>query len=413
MKILAIEVSQFGNYYNSRYEQIEKYGVELFVMSGHADRDHWREGHFSIAASKDVDDLITLAKELHKEHQFDGVFTFAESSVIATAMIAEALNLQGIGLDAAVKSRNKFFMRNAHKEKHAPHPNFQMVNTLEAALDAAKTTGYPAILKPTLGAGSQFVYKVNNEQELQDVFASAHQGIQTMSHVSNEGLTSQLGPNSLLLESFLDGKEFLIEAYIWDGVTVLGSIVDRVTLEGNSFDDDVHHAPTALSPEQIKLVHAAVHAGAISQGLHRSVMHAEIRFHQGLPNILEIAARPGGGGLDFMARISSNYCPLKATVDICMGRKPSFGDYQPSGTDTFALCLISQQGEIVDIQVPADIKQDPSVFMLKFVAQAGTKIRRPPNGNDIIGFLGVSGTSLEEVEKKAMAYSSAIKVQVK
>lgn len=117
-----------------------------------------------------------------------------------------------------------------------------------------------------------------------------------MSQFTYEGITDLLGPNSLLVESYLDGREFLIEAYSWDGITVLGSIVDRVTLEGNSFDDDVHHAPTDLNIEDLQRVHAAVHAGASAQGLTRSVMHAEICFRQGLPYIVEIAARAGGGG---------------------------------------------------------------------------------------------------------------------
>ncbi|WP_226790146.1 class I tRNA ligase family protein [Rahnella sikkimica] len=125
------------------------------------------------------------------------------------------------------------------------------------------------------------------------------------------------------VESYLDGREYLIEAYSWDGVTILGSIVERVTLEGNSFDDDVHHAPTDLSGRDLQRVHAAVHAVAVAQGLTRSVMHAEIRFHQGLPYIVEIAARPGCGGLDFMARISANYCPIKAVIDVAIGNKPA------------------------------------------------------------------------------------------
>lgn len=42
MKLLAIEVGQFGSYYNSRYEQVEAYGVDLFVLSGVAESDHWK-----------------------------------------------------------------------------------------------------------------------------------------------------------------------------------------------------------------------------------------------------------------------------------------------------------------------------------------------------------------------------------
>lgn len=410
MKLLAIEVGQFGSYYNSRYEQVEAYGVDLFVLSGVAESDHWKAGRFFISHSMNIDDLVRHATQLHQDFRFDGVFTFAENSVIATSVIANALSLPAISVDAAVKSRNKIFMREAHRKAGAPHPDFCMTPTLDDALLAADKLGYPVILKPTLGSASQFVYKVNSVQELTDVFPQAQIGISEMSQFRNEGITDVLGPNSLLVESYLNGREFLIEAFTWDGVTVLGSVVDRVTLEGNAFDDDVHHAPTSLTAEELQLVHQAVHSGALSQGLERSVMHAEIRFHNGKPYIIEIAARPGGGGLDFMARISSDYCPIKAITDVASGKKPAYRVYAPSGRHTFALCLISSAGIIDTISVPADITADPSTFMLKITASVGDVIKRPPSGNDIVGFLGVMGDSLAETESKAIRYSQQVTV---
>ncbi|MBU9809434.1 ATP-grasp domain-containing protein [Rahnella sp. SL6] len=410
MKLLAIEVGQFGDYYNSRYQQVEQYGVELYVLSGVADQDHWHAGQFFISHSMDISDLTQLATQLHQEHHFDGVFTFAENSVIATAIIANALQLPSIAVEAAVKSRNKIAMREAHRDGLAPHPAFHLTPTLHDALQASFELGYPVILKPTLGSASQFVYKINSPAELEEIFPKALAGINEMSQFKNEGITEFLGPNSLLVESYLDGREYLIEAYSWDGVTVLGSIVDRVTLEGNSFDDDVHHAPTDLSGQDLQRVHAAVHAGAVAQGLTRSVMHAEIRFHQGLPYIVEIAARPGGGGLDFMARISANYCPIKAVIDVAIGNKPAYAHYAPTGKHTFALCLISAPGKIESIAVPNEIRGDPDTFMLKIISPIGSVIKRPPLGNDIIGFLGVMGDSRQESEDKAMAYSQRVNV---
>lgn len=413
MKLLAIEVGQFGDYYNSRYQQIENYGVDLYVFSGVADSDHWKEGKLFVSNSMDITDLTQRAIEAHQKYKFDGVFTLAENSVIATAIIANELRLPSITVNAAVNSRNKIFMRNAHKNHSAPHPVFALTNTIDEARTTADLIGFPVILKPTLGSGSQFVYKLNNHEELNDAFPKAMEGINVMSQFLKEGITDVLGPNSLLIESYLDGREFLIEAFTWDGETVLGSIVDRVTLEGNSFDDDVHHAPTDLSRLDIERVQAAVHAGALAQGLTRSVMHAEIRFHQNKPYIIEIAARLGGGGLDFMSRLSAGYCPIKAAIDIAVGVKPGHGSYSPTGLDTFALCLISSPGIITNIAIPAAITSDPAVFMLKIIAEVGTSIKRPPFGNDIVGFLGVSGSERKETETKALAYSNQIKVTTK
>jgi len=412
MKILAIEVGQFGDYYNSRYKQCEEYGADLFLLSGLSENDHWHANKFFIANSLNIDDLISLAIEKHQIHHFDGVVTFAENSVIATAMIAENLGLPTISTNASIKSRNKIYMREAHAANHAPHPAFKLVNSMEDAIEAAQLIGYPVILKPTLGSASQFVYKISSDEELTNAFDTASSGIHTMSQFTNEAIIKNLGPNALMIESYLDGKEYLVEAYIWDGQTVIGSVVDRVTLEGNSFEDDVHHAPTSLTPEQLAELAQAVHKGAVAQGLDRSIMHAEIRYHNDKPYIVEIAARAGGGGLDFMARISSGYCPIRAMLDISIGRKPMYEQYQRSGTDTFALCLISAAGVVENIEVPDEVRNDPAVFMLKLIVKKGSKIKRPPYGNDIVGFIGVAGNSYSETEEKAISYSKKIIVRL-
>lgn len=412
MKILAIEVGQFGDYYNSRYKQCETYGADLFLLSGIAENDHWHADKHFIADSLKIEDLISLAIEKNRVYQFDGIITFAENSVIATAMIAERLALPTISVDAAIKSRNKIYMREAHEAKHAPHPVFRLVNSPKEAIEAARLIGYPVILKPTLGSASQFVYKISTNEELINTFDTASSGIHSMSQFTNEAIIKDLGPNALMIESYLDGKEYLVEAYIWDGKTVIGSVVDRVTLEGNSFEDDVHHAPTSLTPEQLSELAQAVHMGAVAQGLDRSIMHAEIRYHNDKPYIVEIAARAGGGGLDFMARISSGYCPIRAMLDISVGKKPAYEQYQRSGKDTFALCLISESGVVDAIEVPDEVMNDPAVFMLKLIVKKGSKIKRPPYGNDILGFIGVAGNSYEESEEKAISYSKKITVRL-
>lgn len=410
MRLLAIETVQLGDYYVSRYEQVEAYGAQVSVLSGLADADHWPADRFRVAQSQHIGDLIALAVRWHQDTPFDGVFTFAESSVIAAAAVAEALGLPGIGVDAAQKSRNKFLMRLAHEAHGAAHPPFQPVGTLDEAQAAAVRIGYPVILKPTLGAGSSFVFRVDSPGELARAFPQAWAGIQDMGFFTSEVQGLDLGPNGLLIEGFLDGREYLIEALCWDGQVTLGSIVDRVTVESATFDDDVHHAPTDLDDATIERVRQVVERGAVAQGLHRSVLHAEVRFHHGEPFLLEIAARPGGGGLDHMARISAGYCPIQSVIAFAVGERPAHAAYQRTARHTAAMVLLCPAGTIEAIHVPEDVRQDPALFFLKILARPGDVIRRPPAGNSILGFAGSTGTSFEDAMANAERAAQAIDV---
>jgi biotin carboxylase len=332
MKLLALEARQNGSYYQSRYEQVESLGADLYVLNGEGAPAAWAAERYRVASSQAIADIVAAARAWHEQQRFDGVLTFSEAAVVTVAAVAEALGLPGIGLEAARRSRNKLLMREAHARGGAAHPPFRFARTVDDALAAASAIGYPVILKPTLGAASNFVFRVDDPAALRERFAQAAEGIATMSWYAMEAEGIDLGPHGLLVEGFLDGRELLIDALIWDGEVFLGSIVDRVSVEGDTFDDDVHAAPASLDPEALAAVHRVVEAGARAQGLRRSALHAEVRFHAGAPFLLEIAVRPGGGGLDHMARVSSGYCPIRTVMDVARGVRPEVGHYRPTGS---------------------------------------------------------------------------------
>ena len=410
MKLLTIETRQYLSYYISRYEQVNAFGIDLYVLNGEGTPDFWPAERYRLVGSKHIDDIVTAAKAWHAEEHFDGVITFSESAVITVAAVAEALGLPGIGVTAALCSRNKYLMRQAYERAGAAIPRYRFVPEMDDALAAAEEFGYPVILKPTMGAGSHFVFKVDDAEQMVDRFEQASKGIQKMFWAVSEADGIDLGPQGLLVESFLDGREYLIEAVAWDDEVYLGSVVDRITVEGGTYDDDVHSAPTLLSPENLAKVHAVVKAAAHGQGLRRSVMHAEVRFHRGEPHMLEIAARVGGGGLDEIARLTAGHDPIRAVVDIGLGRRPQVRHYQPTDTHITAMCLISEAGVVAHVDVPADIRESDKVFLLKITARPGDLIKRPPDGNTILGFLGTTGTSKEDALATMNAFAERITV---
>jgi len=412
MKLLGLEAVQNATYYLSRYRQLEEFGADVYVLNGQGAPDFWSADRYRIAGSKHIDDIIAAARAWHEVEHFDGVLSFSESAVVAVATVAEALGLPGVGVEAARTSRNKFLMRQAHERAGVPRPQFRLVPDLAAALAAAGEIGYPVILKPTLGAASNFVFRLNDPDELRLRFGQALEGMQGMSWFTMEPEGVDIGPHSLLIESYLEGPEFLTEALAWDDEVYLGSIVDRVTVEGDTFDDDVHHAPTALSPDQIAAVHRVIADAAHAQGIRRSVMHAEVRFHHGVPHILEIAVRPGGGGLDYFARISAGYSPISVMMDVARGVRPDVHHYRPTGVHTAGTCLISGPGRVEEIHVPPEVASSDRVFFLKITAKPGDVVKRPPYGNNILGFLCTTGTSFDDAMQAAYQLAAQIDVRL-
>ena len=412
MKLLAVETRQYLSYFMSRYQQVEALGVTLYVLNGEGSPDFWPAERYRLVGSKNIDEMIAEAVAWHAVENFTGVITFSEAGVVAAAAIAEKLGLPGIGTEAALRSRNKLLMRQAYERAGVPHPAYRFVPTRDDALAAAAEFGYPVILKPTLGAASQYVYRADNPAELAERFEQASAGLRRMYWSNAEPDGMDLGPQGLMVESFLDGREYLMEALAWDDEVYLGSVVDRITAEGKNFDDDVHHAPTSLAPADVARVQQVVRAATHAQGLRRSVLHAEVRFHRGEPYLLEIAARVGGGGLDMIARLTGEYDPIAAVVDVARGVRPEVAHYRPTGTHITAMCLICDEGVVERIDVPAEVSDDERVFLLKITARPGDRILRPPNGNTTFGFLGTTGASLADAERLMNEYASKITVDL-
>ena len=154
MKLLAIEAQQFASYYLPRYRQVDEFGGNLHLLHGVGEPDFWPAPRYRVAGSPKIDAIVAEAAEWHAEQNFDGVLTFSESSVMTVAIVAEALGLPGVGLEAARNSRNKLRMRQAHERGGVPHPRFRFVPDERSALAAAEEFGYPVVLKPTMGTAS-------------------------------------------------------------------------------------------------------------------------------------------------------------------------------------------------------------------------------------------------------------------
>ncbi len=398
MRLLAVEARQNGSYNLDRYTQVVRLGAELNVLNGEGSASFWPAERYRIAGSAQIGDIVGAAVSWHAQAGFDGVLTFAESALVATAAVAQALDLPGISISAAVASRNKILMHTAHHRAGAPHARFRYAPNLADGLAAAELFGYPVVIKPALGAASSFVFRADSPAEFERRYHDAARGARTMKWAQLEADGIDLGPGGLVVESFLDGSEHLIEAVAWDDEVCLASVVDRVAsdqgqAEQSTFEHNLHWAPTTLRPRQLDLVHAAVTAAARGQGLRRSALHAEVRFHQGRPYVLEVTPRPGGGGLERMARVSAGYDPIAAHVQVACGRRPPVRGYQPTGTFSAARSLICEPGTITSIVVPQAVASSPELLFCRLTAEPGDVIKRPPAGNGILGFIGATGRS--------------------
>lgn len=248
-KLLIVEVLSRGSGFHYRYDVFRSCGYTLYYLTTSQDSAYTFDGMRRVDTRR-LEDFRRIATEWHEQEGFHAIITTDEASVIVTAILARDMGLPGLPVEAAQRSRNKLLMREAHRTHGAPHPAFRRCDTVDEALGFAAEIGYPVIVKPTLGADSEHVYRADDALQLARRFAQAMEGNNRHSHRYAEAECEELGPHTLLVEAFLEGPEHCVEAVVDGDEVFIGSIADRLSMELDVFDNDLYCTPTRLSAEQ-------------------------------------------------------------------------------------------------------------------------------------------------------------------
>ncbi|MFM0592901.1 ATP-grasp domain-containing protein [Paraburkholderia dilworthii] len=400
-KLLVVEVDPSGECKNTQYRSFIEKGYALYFLIAAEKHAHLYRPNVRVAPGRTAQDFVDEAAKWHESEQFDGVVTLTEFSVIATSLIASRLGKPGLGDAAGLACRNKFFMRQAHEKGGVNHPAFSLAHDEHAAADFADRIGYPVVIKPTLGGGSEHIYKIASREQMLAVFPKALEGISIHSFSDSEPQIADRGPNGILVEAYLNGNEHSLEAWVWDGEVTIGAIGDRLSPEGNLFDNDIYTMPTRLDAGQIEAIRELVEKAAKAQGIVRGTLHPEIRYHNGTPYLVEMGARAGGGPISHMTRAAYGYCPVQASFDMALGIKPVQPALQPTGRVVLAIAMICDEGRIQHISVPPEAERSPELIYFKIFLSPGDINLRPPHGNILLGQICATGNTLEQAYRHA------------
>lgn len=236
--------------------------------------------------TNDMSALTENVQRIARDHTLKAVLPGFEYYVAAASRINAQLKLPGLPSDSADCVRNKHAMRTRLASRGVRVPRFAFVSTRAELLEAAKTIGYPAVLKPTEGSGSMHVRRVDDQAQLLDAFQRVHSDSTTDLGRSFHG--------RLLLEEYISGPEISVEGYVSSTGVEIVSITQKLLgpepwfvelghiIEGN-FDQQTRQEITAY----VRQVTAALD---ITLG----VFHCELRLSRSGPVVIEIGARLAG-----------------------------------------------------------------------------------------------------------------------
>ena len=277
-----------------------KYGWNVIAISPKGDYPGLEiADEVSYINVKDYESVLNLARE----KEISAILTDQlDAGVMTAAYVAENMGLNGITTKVAEKFTNKFIMRKAAEQIGINVPFCVCVSCVEEAEAAIKDNqilNFPLMMKPIDSAASRGVYKVQDIDHLKKKF-------ELSKNYSKSG--------KVILEQFINGKEFVVEAYTHNykvcnlvvGYREYFNIPETfipsatIFLDSKSATDDLS---IRLKETNQKLVSGF--------GLKFGISHAEFLYDELNDKIylVEVAARGGG------VFISSDLIPAASGVN--------------------------------------------------------------------------------------------------
>ena len=244
--------------------------------------------------------------EAAQEYKIDGILTTSDFPVRSVAYVCEELGLVGLNTKAAQISTNKFLLREELKKTTLDYPQYIQIITSSELL---KVDFFPAIVKPVDASASRGVKKVNSYKELKQAYK-----------ISKSFSNSE----KVIVEQFIEGKEYSVEAITIKGKTHIIAITEKKIIgqDKGYFVEYSHNIPANITPKEAELIENTTKELIKVIELDNSSSHTEIILSKDKAYVVEIGARLGG---DFIASDlvyqSTGVDMLESVIKIAIGEK--------------------------------------------------------------------------------------------
>ena len=391
MRVLILSTTT-GYQLRSFGEAASRAGIDLMFATDRCHRldDPWRDAAVPVRFHEEDASLQAIV-DAARARPVAGVIAVGDRPVVLAARAAHALGLRGNPPDAAAASVNKKLARAAFAAAGLPVPWFFEADAA-SDLAADPRVRYPCVVKPIGLSGSRGVIRANTPAEFDLAIARLRA---LLSRKDVRAIRSGLD-EAILVEGFIDGREFAIEGVLTDGVFRAFAIFDKPDpLDGPFFEETIYVTPSDLPVPTQQLVIDQVGRAARSLGLANGPVHAECRVGAHGVFMLEIAARPIGGHCSKVLQFSAHGESGEATLEDVLLRHAVGQDvsrYAREGRAAGVMMIpIPTRGMLKRVQGIDTAAAVPGIEEVRITAKTDQLLEPLPEGASYLGFIFARG----------------------
>ncbi|WP_328424276.1 ATP-grasp domain-containing protein [Streptomyces sp. NBC_00443] len=335
----------------------------------------------TVLTEYDDPSLIPLLREIHRETPFTAVLSLTENGLLPAARITAALGIRGLSPEVVGRTRDKFAMRSWLREKAFSATPSAVVRDVDDIRNFAAEHGYPVIVKPRHGLGSEHV----------SCFRQADDAVMPPA-IADE----------YIAEPFLQGAEFSVEAFSCAGDHHVLAITGKFTQDDdpeNPFVEVGHVVPAPVEPDVSAAIGTYVSDFLDVMGITDGCTHTEVRMTPSGPEVIETHTRVGGDSIPTLVRQATGHDLIDLLVQWSLDRiRPR----EPAPTVAGAAAIrffAPPPGRVAGISGVQRWQGLPGVLKFHLPLKVGDRIPRIQDSHTRVGYvLTTASTAAQAIE---------------
>ena len=321
-----------------------------------------------------ADEALVFARQ----HPIDAVVGVDDDSAVIASFVAERLRLKGNPSPAALAARDKHRQRELLAAAHVPVPGFALHRLDGDPRELASKVVYPCVLKPLRLSASRGVIRADDPAS----FVGAHARLSS--------ILAGCDPK-FLVEDFVPGYEVALEGLLVNRRLHVLALFDKPDpLDGPFFEESIYVTPSSAPAGLQQAIAECAERATRALGLVEGPVHAELRYNDRGPWLIELAARPIGGRCSAVLRFGNGVTLEELILRHALGMPIPSLEREAVAAGVMMI-PIPGAGVLQQVRGVAEAKAVAMVEDVQITAHPGERLVPFPEGSRYPGFIFARG----------------------
>lgn len=410
-KRLLLLISKLGYQARSFADAARRLGAEVVFGTDrcHQLDDPWQDAALPLHFQHPVEAARAIERAAARA-PVDAILALGDRPLIAAAHAARLLGIPYNSPESVATARNKLRQRETLRAVRLPVPEFFSFPLGEDPDRVLGRVRFPCVLKPLMLSMSQGVVRANNPAE----FHAAIARIRALVESPEVQVTQDEGLDSLLVESYISGREVALEGLLEDGRLRTLAVFDKPDpLEGPYFEETVYVTPSRLPAAAQEAIRDCAQRAVAALGLTHGPLHGEFRINERGPWVLEVQPRPIGG----LCARALRFGPERIALEELLARHALGMDTSGLERETTAsgvmMIPVPQSGVLEGVSGLDDAARVPRVDSIEITARLHDYIVAWPEGSTYLGFIFARSARPADVESALRAAHACLQFDLR